>query len=109
VAFAVKFFTTARGDSPAKKFLDNLDEPSQAKAIKTIELLQVHGPTLQPPYSKKLTSGIYELRTSGQIAVRILYANYQGIYYLLHAFKKQTQKTPTKELQTALDRKAKLI
>ena len=65
--------------------------------------------SLQPPYSKKLTSGIYELRTSGQIAVRILYANYQGIYYLLHAFKKQTQKTPTKELQTALDRKAKLI
>ena len=109
MAFAVKFFTTARGDSPAKIFLDNLDEPSQAKAIKTIELLQVQGSALPSPYSKKLASGLYELRTSGQISVRILYTNYQGVYYLLHAFKKQTQKTPTKDLRTALDRKAKLI
>lgn len=109
MAFPVKFFTTARGDSPVKIFLDNLDEPVHAKAIKTIELLQVHGPGLPPPYSKKLSSGLFELRTSGQIAVRILYTNHLGVYYLLHAFKKQTQKTPLKEIQTALDRKAKLI
>jgi len=109
VAFIVKFFTTARGDSPVKNFLDSLDGPSLAKAIKTLELLQNHGPSLPPPYSKKLVSGIYELRTSGQIAVRILYTNHKGIYYLLHAFKKQTQKAPLKELQTALDRKDRLI
>lgn len=107
--FPVKFFTITRGDSPVKIFLDNLDEPIQAKAIKTIELLQVHGPALPPPYSKKLLPGLHELRTSGQIAVRILYTNHQGVYYLLHAFKKKTQKTPPKEIKVALDRKAKLI
>src|SRR3989344_5937750 len=109
MAYPVKFFTTARGDSPAKSFLDNLDESSQAKAIKTIELLQIHGPALQPPYSKKLASGIYELRISGQISVRILYTNHLGVYFLPHAFKKQSQKTPPKEIKTALDRRAKLI
>lgn len=109
MAFSVKFFTTARGDSPAKDFLDNLDEPAQAKAIKTIELLQIHGPALQAPYSKKVVSGVYELRTSGQVSVRILYSNHRGVYFLLHAFKKQTQKTPPKEIQTALDRRTKLI
>jgi phage-related protein len=109
VLFPVKLFTTARGDSPVKTFLDSLDEPTHAKAIKTIELLEIHGPALPPPYSKKLATGLYELRVSGQVAVRILYTNHQGAYYLLHAFKKQTQKTPLKELQTALDRKARLI
>lgn len=109
MAFPVKFFTTVRGDSPVKIFLDNLDEPAHAKAIKTIELLQVHGLTLPPPYSKKLSSGLFELRTSGQIAVRILYTSHLGIYYLLHAFKKQTQKTPENDLRIALDRRAKLI
>jgi len=109
VAFPVRFFTSPRGDSPVKAFLDKLDAPSQVKAIRTIELLQIHGPTLPPPYSKKLVKDLYELRTSGQICVRIIYTHHHGIYYLLHAFKKQTQKTPPNELQTALDRKGKLI
>lgn len=105
----VKFFTASRGDSPIKNSLDGLDEPTHAKAIKTIELLQTHGPSLPPPYSKKLATNLYELRTSGKIAVRIIYTNHQGAYYLLHAFKKQTQKTPLQELKAALDRKSRLI
>ena len=109
MAWTVRFFTTSRGDSPVKDFLDNLDEPTHAKAIKTIELLQTHGPALPSPYSKKLATSLYELRTSGKIAIRILYTNQQGIYYLLHAFKKQSQKTPLQALKTALDRKSKLI
>lgn len=102
-------FTNPRGDSPIKDFLNKLDDSSHAKTIKIIELLQTHGPALPPPYSKKLVKDIYELRTSGQIAVRILYTKYQNTFYLLHAFKKETQKTPLKEIQTALDRKARLI
>src|SRR3989344_8567985 len=98
MSWPVKFFTNPRGDSPVKAFLGRLDKPSLAKAIKTIELLQTHGTSLPPPYSKKLTTGIYELRTSGQVAVRILYAQHLGTYYLLHAFKKQAQKTPPREL-----------
>lgn len=109
MAWIVRFFTTSRGDSPVKIFLHDLDEPTHAKAIKTIELLQTHGPALPPPYSKKLTANLYELRTSGKIAIRILYTNHQGVYYLLHAFKKQSQKTPVQELKTALDRQTKLI
>jgi len=109
VAFPVRFFTSPRGDSPVKKFLDTLEVSTQAKAVKTIELLQIHGPALPPPYSKKLVKDLSELRISGQVSVRILYTHHQGIYYLLHSFKKQTQKTPPNELQTAIDRKGKLI
>jgi phage-related protein len=109
VAFSVKFFTTSRGDAPVKIFLDELDGPTKAKAIRTIELLQTHGSSLPPPYSKKLTTGLYELRTSGKLPIRILYTHNQNIYYLLHAFKKQTQKTPIRDLRIAIDRKSKLI
>jgi phage-related protein len=109
VGFSVKFFTTLRGDSPVKTFLDSLDSSTQAKAIRTIELLEQHGSTLPAPYAKKLTNGIYELRTSGKIPIRIFYTNHLGVYYLLSAFKKKSQKTPLEELQTAIDRKRRLI
>lgn len=109
MAWSVKLFTNPRGDSPVKNFLGKLDNASHAKAIKVIELLQIHGPTLPQPYSKKLVTGIYELRTSGQVAVRILYTSHNNIFYLLHAFKKETQKTPANEIKVALDRKSKLI
>ena len=109
MAWAVKLFTNPRGDSPVKIFLDKLDHSTHAKSIKMIELLQIHGPGLPPPYSKKLISGVYELRTSGQVASRILYTSHLGTFYLLHAFKKKTNKTPTNELQVAIDRKSKLI
>lgn len=109
MGYSVKFFTTSRGDSPVKEFLDELDAASLAKTIRIIELLQRHGPSLPPPYSKKLDTGTYELRVSGKIAIRILYTHYKSTYYLLHAFKKQTQKTPSKELKTAIDRASKLI
>lgn len=109
MSWIVKLFSTPRGDSPVKDFLDELDLSTHAKSIKMIELLQAHGPSLPPPYSKKLLTGIYELRTSGQVAARILYTQHLGIYYLLHAFKKKTDKTPAKEIQIAIDRKSKLI
>ncbi len=109
MVWSVKLFTNPREDSPVEDFLDKLDNSSHAKAIKVIELLQAHGPALPPPYSKKLVKDIYELRTSGQVAVRILYTNRQNVFYLLHAFKKETQKTPLNEIKIALDRKARLI
>lgn len=103
------FFATNRGVSPVKTFINSLDSQTIAKVIKTIELLQTHGPALPLPYSKKLTKEIKELRILGQQSIRILYVNHQSEYYLLHAFKKKTQKTPAKEIKVALDRKTKII
>ncbi len=74
------------------------------KLIHAIELLERGGPFLKPPYIKKLQGKLYELRISGKIAIRIFYTMHNNEYYLLHAFKKKGQKTPSKELKTALDR-----
>jgi len=56
------------------------------------------------PHAKKLTGKIYELRIRGKEEVRIIYAFVKNRIYLLHAFKKKTQKTPIREIKIALRR-----
>lgn len=84
--------------------MEKQDKQTSAKLISAIELLETDGPFLKPPYIKKLQGKLYELRISSKIAIRIFYTIKEGEYYLLHAFSKKAQKTPTKELKIALDR-----
>ncbi len=100
----VKFFQTARGDFPVEDFIKEQDEATHAKVLQSIKLLANNGPFLKPPYIKKLQDKLYELRTSGKVAIRIFYTIANNEYYLLHAFKKKSQKTPARELKIALDR-----
>ena len=109
MAWIVNFFQTARGDFPVHDFMMEQDKPTRAKLTSAIELLETDGPYLKPPYIKKLQNKLYELRISGKVAIRVLYTIKDGEYYLLHAFKKKSQKTPTKELKTALDRMKEIV
>lgn len=109
MAWKVKFYQTSRGDYPVKDFIDKQDETTYAKAISYFDLLEYSGPFLKPPYMKKVQDKLYELRISGKIELRIFYTIFNQEYYLLHAFKKKSQKTPTKEIKIALDRMKALI
>ena len=109
MAWKVNFFQTARGDYPVQDFIEEQDKPTNAKIISAVELLETDGPYLKPPYIKKLQDKLYELRISGKVTIRIFYTIKNGEYHLLHAFKKKTQKTPPKEIKTALDRMKVLI
>lgn len=109
MSWKVYFFQTARGHSPVKEFIEEQDEATHAKVLHAIRLLVNNGPYLKPPYIKKLHAKLYELRIPGKIALRIFYATYNNEYFLLHAFKKKTQKTPVQELKIALDRMKELI
>lgn len=109
MSWKVKFYQTARGECPVKKFVGEQEELTQAKIVHAIRLLANNGPYLKPPYIKKIYPKLYELRISGKIAVRVFYTVFNNEYYLLHAFKKKTEKTPKKELKTALDRMKEVI
>ena len=102
-------YVNNRGDKPVREFLDSLETNVGAKVAGLIVMLQNNGFNLPPPYSKKISAYLFELRTSGKIAVRIFYTELNGCFYLLHGFKKKSQKTPTKEIKTALDRMKRLI
>jgi len=105
----VKFFQSARGNYPVKNFIQEQDEATYAKVLHIITLLRNNGPFLKPPYIKKLQNKLYELRISGKTSIRIFYTVAHDEFYLLHAFKKKTQKTPAKELKTAIDRIGEII
>ena len=109
MAWKVLFFQTARGNSPVKEFITEQDPTIRSKIALSILLIKNQGPFLKPPYIKKLQDKLYELRISGTTQIRIFYTIHHSEYYLLHAFKKKSQKTPSKEFKIALDRMGKII
>lgn len=109
MSWKVNYFKTPRGASPVSEFIENLDIDIQAKVIHSIDMLADYGPFLKPPYAKKLHAKLYELRVSGKTSLRIFYTIFDNGYYILHIFKKKSKKTPTKELEIAIDRMKKII
>jgi phage-related protein len=109
MTWEVRHYVSKRGESPVQKFIESLDDRSQQKVLDSIAILRDSGPFLKPPYMKKLNANLYELRIKSAVAVRVCYSPITGIYYLLHAFVKKTQKTPDKDLHVAIDRMNELL
>lgn len=91
-----------------EKFLESLENNTIGKVIRAINLLESFGHNITWPHSKKISANIFELRISGQQEVRIFYTFYKGSARLLHGFIKKSQKTPSRELFTALARLKRL-
>lgn len=108
MAWAIKLFELGRGERPVEEFIKLLSEKSIAKVGHTINLLEKYGNTLRMPHSKKISKDLYELRVRGKEEIRIIYAFKKGGIYLLHGFKKKTQKAPVRELEIAKKRLDKI-
>lgn len=104
MSWEIVLFESTRGEKYVEEFIKTLEHSTIAKVTHAIDLLEKHGPFLGMPHSKKLTSELYELRIKGKQEIRIIYVFIKKDIYLLHAFKKQTQKTPSKELNIAIKR-----
>ncbi|SRR5258706_11819513 len=104
MSWKVIFFESARREKPVEEFFYKQQLQAQSKMLHLFELLQAYGSQLGMPHAKQLETGLYELRARGKEEIRILYGFKQQTIYLLHAFKKQTQKTPSKEIETAKKR-----
>ena len=88
----VVFFESKRGEKPVEEFFYKQQLQAQSKMLHLFELLELYGSQLKMPHAKQLELGLYELRVRGKEEFRILYGFKQTTIYLLHAFKKQTQK-----------------
>lgn len=80
----------------------SLEKPSISKSLKLIQLLKMFGDKLRMPYSKHILNNLYELRGRGSQEVRIFYCFHQNQAVIVHFFIKKSQKTPQKEIETAL-------
>ncbi len=97
-------YETSRGERPVAEFIKNQQPQAIAKIAHLIDLLEIHGNLLGMPHAKQLEQNLYELRVRGKEEIRIIYGFVGKTIYLLSGFKKQKQKTPRKEIETAKQR-----
>ncbi|HEY4510046.1 MAG TPA: type II toxin-antitoxin system RelE/ParE family toxin [Candidatus Paceibacterota bacterium] len=91
-------------DDSIEKFIEALERQTIAKVFRAIDLLEGFGPRLGMPHSKKIDHDLFELRIRGVQEVRIFYTVHRTSIVLLHGFVKKSQKTPKKEIRTAVQR-----
>src|SRR3989344_2655339 len=92
----IKNFTT-----DIDKFLDSLEREMGSKVVQVLDILELCGNEIGMPYSKSLGDGLFELRISGKISIRIIYCFHENYAILLNAFTKKSDKIPKRELDLA--------
>jgi phage-related protein len=100
----VVFFAQESGREPVRDWLQEIDKESRRAIGADIKTLQLRWP-VGMPLARKLDTDLWELRSTLRFGIaRIFFSNYRGQLVLLHAFVKQSQKTPAKELALAQSR-----
>lgn len=104
----VIYYKKENGEYPVIDFVASLPPKHRAKALWEIRLLAEHGSALRKPYVKSIQGdkyrGLLELRIQqGNDISRIFYFLPVGnTFVLLHGFVKKADKTPARELETAV-------
>lgn len=78
----------------------------QARMIKLLELIEMHGANLGPPHTQAMGDGLFEIRAKAKEGIgRGLFCYLKGQHvYVLRAFVKKSNKTPKKEIELARER-----
>ncbi|MFA5155458.1 MAG: type II toxin-antitoxin system RelE/ParE family toxin [Patescibacteria group bacterium] len=110
--YRIKFYRNSRtGNRPVRDYIHHLEYRQRTKIYKYLEYLRDHGGYLDEPYSRHIVSGIRELRVDfSNHHHRLLYFCFIGrTIVILHAFLKKVDKTPPREINTALGRYYEII
>ena len=103
----IVFYKDSRGRSPIADYLNTLPVVEQAAAEEAFCLLREFGVSLGMPHAKHISGKLWELRPG---ANRFFYFAYVGRrFVILHAYRKQSQKTPPQELALAERRLAEVL
>jgi len=102
----VIYYTTDNEDNPVKEFVHGLSASQKKKLVRILTYIEMYGLVTAIPHIKKLTgTPLWEIRILGQDNIRVLYASIEkDIILVLHGFIKKSQKTPERELETAISR-----
>ena len=88
-------------DSVLEKFIRSLEKSAIAKTLRAIDLLELFGPQLGMPHTRKITNRLFELRIRGHQEVRIFYTFPPQSAGLLYGFIKKSDKISGKEIRIA--------
>lgn len=103
----VGFYQDHRGQSPVLDFINGLPAQDRARIDLAIRLLKEFGTELGMPHAQPLRDRIWELRPG---SIRLLYFAYiNRQFVILHSFRKTTQRTPDREIETAVRRMKEIL
>lgn len=107
--YTIEFYAKENGESDVINFLEDLRKRASTnkdarvqyrQAAFYIELLANNGSDLPNNIAKKVTEDIWELRPGNN---RIFYfCVIDGVFVLLHHFRKKSKKTPRSEIKRAI-------
>lgn len=102
----VLYYTTIQEEKPVKDFIQSLSATQRTKISRILTYIEIYGLTVVINHVKKLAgTSLWEIRILGQDNIRILYATIVGdTILILHGFVKKSQKTPVREINTAINR-----
>ncbi len=103
----IVFYEDHRSKSPVLEFINKLSAKDRAKISNDLRLLEEFGPNLGIPHARHIEGKLWELRPGDNRLFYFLYLD--GKFVILHGFRKQTMKTPKKEIATALRRMNELL
>lgn len=101
--FTINYVVLPNGRTPAREFIDSLDEEAAAKVDAFIDRLRVYGTRMHGKFVRKLGENIMELRVKHFDRIfRVLYFYQPGMLIVITSgFQKKTEQTPAAELERA--------
>ena len=98
----IHFYEDRRGKSPVLEFIDALSPRDRVKVNNIFRLLEEFGTDLGMPHARRIEGRLWELRPGDNRLFYFLYLERK--FVILHGYRKQSVKTPEKEITTALHR-----
>jgi phage-related protein len=96
--WGLEFYESVSDRQPVVEYLESLSDQEAARVRARL--------LLSMPYVRPIDgTPLWELRVVGRIHHRVFYvAVHERRFVLLHAFTKKTQRTPSREIRTAIQR-----
>lgn len=108
----IVYYQTASGRHPVKKFIDELSTQDKAKVVGCLANIQQNGPNSDRVEFRQIERKLWEIKIRGSDgSYRIFYVMVDSgkDMVLLHGYKKQSQKAPTREIETAKKRMKEVL
>ena len=101
--FTIEYVELPNGRTPAREFVNSLDDKAAARIDAFIDRLRVYGNRMQGKFVKKLTDDIFELRVKQFDRIfRVLFFYQPGMLIVITSgFQKKTEQTPPGEITRA--------
>ena len=103
----IHFYEDHRGKSPVLDFINSLSSKDKAKVNNTLRLLEEFGTNLGMPHARRIEGQLWELRPGDD---RLFYCIYmEQKFVVLYGFRKQSMKTPEREIAIARSRMKEIL